>query len=121
MSVAAIAAATDIAPLQLILDQLTGHDGNGVIYAPCFNCTCGDLSMTYEATQHHRTRIGRSDAGAHCGAICDGGTPTFMLTHWTRDRTRLPLEYVVQRRTRQTAELYGLRDRRLVAQACAQI
>jgi N-acyl-D-aspartate/D-glutamate deacylase len=50
--------------------------------------------------------------------ICDGGTPTFMLTHWTRDRRRgptLPLELVVHRQTRQTAELYGLRDRGLVA------
>jgi N-acyl-D-aspartate/D-glutamate deacylase len=41
-----------------------------------------------------------------------------MLTHWTRDRARgprLPLEHVVHRQTRQTAELYGLRDRGLVA------
>ena len=55
--------------------------------------------------------MGLADAGAHCGAICDGGTPTFMLTHWARDRTRgprLPLEYVVHRQTPQTAELYGL-------------
>ena len=118
MSVAAIAAVKNIPPLQLILDQLASHDGNGMIYAPFFNYTYGDLSMTYEATQHHRTRMGLSDAGAHCGAICDGGTPTFMLTHWTRDRTRgprLPLEYVVHRQTRQTAELYGVRDRGLVA------
>ena len=118
MSVAAIAATQGIPPLQLILDQLTSHDGNGMIYAPFFNYTYGDLSMTYEATQHPRTRMGLSDAGAHCGAICDGGTPTFMLTHWTRDRTRgprLPLEYVVHRQTRQTAELYGLHDRGLVA------
>jgi N-acyl-D-aspartate/D-glutamate deacylase len=62
--------------------------------------------------------MGLSDAGAHCGAICDGGMPTFMLTHWTRDRTRgprLPLELVVHRQTRQTAELYGLYDRGLLA------
>jgi len=74
--------------------------------------------MTHEATLHPHTRIGLSDAGAHCGAICDGGTPTFMLTHWTRDRTRgpkLPLEYVVHRQTLQTAQLYGLGDRGLVA------
>jgi N-acyl-D-aspartate/D-glutamate deacylase len=62
--------------------------------------------------------MGLADAGAHCRVICDGGTPTFMLTHWTRDRRRgprLPLELVVHRQTRQTAELYGLRDRGLVA------
>jgi N-acyl-D-aspartate/D-glutamate deacylase len=113
-SIAAVAARTGVPPMQLVLDQLTAHDGNGMIYAPFFNYAYGDLSMTYEATLHPHTRLGLSDAGAHCGAICDGGTPTFMLTHWARDRTRgpkLPLEYVVHRQTRQTAEVYGLRDR----------
>ena len=117
-SVQARADAAGIPPMQLVLDQLTSQDGNGMLYAPFFNYTYGDLSMTYEATQHSRTRMGLSDAGAHCGAICDGGTPTFMLTHWARDRTRgprLPLEHVVHRQTRQTAELYGLHDRGLVA------
>ncbi|HEU5083035.1 MAG TPA: amidohydrolase family protein, partial [Acidimicrobiales bacterium] len=62
---------------------------------------------------------GLSDGGAHCGAVCDGGMPTFMLSYWARDRTKgsgtLPLEHVVHRQTRQTAELYGLRDRGLLA------
>ena len=117
-SVAAVAARLGVPPMQVVLDQLTGHDGNGMLYAPFFNYAYGDLSMTHTATLHPHTRMGLSDAGAHCGAICDGGTPTFMLTHWTRDRTRgpkLPLEYVVHRQTRQTAELYGLRDRGLIA------
>ena len=117
-SVAAIAAARGVPAMEVLLDQLTGDDGNGMVYAPFFNYSYGDLSMTYEATLHPRTRMGLSDAGAHCGAICDGGTPTFMLTHWARDRRRgptLPLEHVVHRQTRQTAELYGLRDRGLVA------
>ena len=103
---------------KVVLDQLTAHEGNGMLYAPFFNYAYGDLSMTYEATRHPHTRMGLSDAGAHCGAICDGGTPTFMLTHWTRDRSRGPkldLPYVVHRQTRQTASLYGLTDRGLVA------
>ena len=117
-SVAAVAARTGVPPMQVVLDQLTAHDGNGMIYAPFFNYSYGDLSMTYAATNHPHTRMGLSDAGAHCGAICDGGTPTFMLTHWARDRTRGPkfaLEYIVQRQTSQTAQLYGLSDRGLVA------
>jgi len=117
-SVAAISVRTGVAPMQVVLDQLTAHDGNGMIYAPFFNYSYGDLSMTYAATNHPHTRMGLSDAGAHCGAICDGGTPTFMLTHWARDRTRGPrfaLEYIVQRQTSQTAQLYGLSDRGLVA------
>jgi N-acyl-D-aspartate/D-glutamate deacylase len=117
-SVAALSAARGVPVMELLVDQLTCDDGNGMVYAPFFNYSYGDLSMTYEATRHPRTRMGLSDAGAHCGAICDGGTPTFMLTHWARDRRRgprLPLELVVHRQTRQTAELFGLRDRGLVA------
>ncbi|HEX5946767.1 MAG TPA: amidohydrolase family protein [Acidimicrobiales bacterium] len=117
-SVAALAAARGLPPMALVVDQLTSAGGHGLIYAPFFNYAYGDLSMTYEATRHPHTRMGLSDAGAHCGAICDGGMPTFMLTHWARDRRRgprLPVEHVVHRQTRQTAELYGLGDRGLVA------
>ena len=41
--------------------------------------------------------IGLGDGGAHLGIISDGSYPTFMLTHWTRDRSRgerLPLGYL---------------------------
>ena len=41
-----------------------------------------------------------------------------MLTHWARDRSRgekLPLEWVVKRQTHDTADLYGLRDRGVLA------
>jgi len=113
-SIAAVAAATGRPPTDLVIDQLISNDGNGIILTPFFNYAYGDLSFTYEVHQHPGTRMGLADAGAHCGVVCDGGTPTFMLTHWTRDRTRgpkLPLEHVVHRQTQQTAELYGLGDR----------
>ena len=117
-SIAGLAKRSGIPPMQLILDHLCSDDGNAMIYAPFFNYSYGDLSMAYEAHLHPHTRMGLSDAGAHCGAICDGGMPTFMLTHWTRDRTRgprLPLEFIVHRQTRQTAEFYGLHDRGLIS------
>ena len=117
-SVAAVASRAGVPPMQLVLDQLVAREGNGMLYAPFFNYTYGDLSFTEAVTRHPHTRMGLSDGGAHCGAICDGGMPTFMLTHWTRDRTRgekLPLEYIVRRQTSQTAELYGITDRGVVA------
>lgn len=116
-SIAAISTATGVPAMQIILDQLISNGGRGMIYSPFFNYTTGDLSMSYELLQHPQTRNGLSDAGAHCGAICDGGMPTFMLTHWARDRTRGPrlsLEHMVRRQTRHTAELHGLFDRGLV-------
>lgn len=117
-SVDAIAKAKRIHPMDLVYDQLLANEGKGMIYMPFFNYAYGDLSMTYELLQHEHTRNGLSDAGAHCGAICDGGMPTFLLTHWVRDRSRgnkLNLEKMVQRQTRKTAELYGLTDRGLIA------
>jgi N-acyl-D-aspartate/D-glutamate deacylase len=71
-----------------------------------------------ETMRHPQTGLSLADGGAHCGAICDAGTPTFMLMHWVRDRTRgerLPLEFVVRRQTLDTAHQYGLRDRGLLA------
>ena len=63
---------------------------------------------------HPRVVLGLSDAGAHCGAICDGGMPTWLLSHGVRDRTRGPrwsIERAVQGLTADPAALYGVRDR----------
>jgi N-acyl-D-amino-acid deacylase len=117
-SLGAVAQRSGVSPIELAIDQLVGADGHGMLYSPFFNYSYGDLSFNYEAHMHPGTRMGLADAGAHVRVICDGGCPTFMLTHWTRDRTRgpkMPLEYVVHRQTRQTAELYGLGDRGLLA------
>lgn len=117
-AVGAVAARTGASPMGLMIDQLLTADGNGMLYSPFFNYSYGDLSFVYEAHMNPSTRMGLADAGAHVRVICDGGTPTFMLTHWTRDRSRgpkMPLEYVIHRQTRQTAELYGLGDRGLLA------
>ncbi len=117
-SLASVAARTGTPAIQLAIDHLLTANGHGMLSSPFFNYSYGDLSYTYEVHMNPSTRIGLADAGAHVRVICDGGTPTFMLTHWTRDRRRgpkMPLAYVIHRQTRQTAELYGLGDRGLLA------
>ena len=62
--------------------------------------------------------LGIGDGGAHVRVICDASSPTFMLTHWVRDRSRgprLPLELVVHKMTANNAALYGMRDRGTIA------
>ena len=91
-----------------------GRRRRGALYLPILNYATGDLDHVYDMLQHPRGLLGLSDGGAHTGTICDASMPTFMLTHWTRDRTRgatLPLEYVVKKQTHDTARLYGLSDR----------
>ena len=107
-----------VSAAELAFDALCANRGEGLLYLPFFNYANGDLDLLFQLHQHPGTRMGLADAGAHVGTICDGATPTFMLTHWTRDRTRgpkLPIELVVYRQTRQTAELFGLHDRGLIA------
>ena len=58
--------------------------------------------------------VSLSDGGAHCGVICDASFPTYLLTHWVRDRSRgerISLEQAVKRQCHDTARLYGLTDR----------
>jgi N-acyl-D-aspartate/D-glutamate deacylase len=62
--------------------------------------------------------IGLGDGGAHMGSICDASYPTFMLTHWVRDRKRGPrlaLPMVIEAMTRRTARVVGLYDRGVLA------
>jgi N-acyl-D-aspartate/D-glutamate deacylase len=60
---------------------------------------------------------GLADGGAHVGTICDASFPTTLLAHWGRDRSRgqLPLPFLVQRHTRDTARTVGLLDRGVLA------
>jgi N-acyl-D-aspartate/D-glutamate deacylase len=60
------------------------------------------------------TVVGLSDGGAHCSVICDASMPTFLLSHWGRDRSRgpqMPLEFLVKRQTSETADFFGFADR----------
>ncbi len=117
-SVAAIADRERRNPKEIAYDLLMQRDGRELLYFPLFNYSDGNLDTTREMLLHPRAVLGLSDGGAHCGVICDASTPTYMLTHWARDRSRgerLPLEWVVKRQTRDTAELYGLHDRGVLA------
>ncbi len=113
-SLAGIASTTGRSPISVAYDAMLEDDGRGLLYVPILNYSDGDLAPAREMLLHPRAAAGLADGGAHCGVICDAGQPTFMLTHWTRDRTRgdrLPLEWVVKKQTHDTARLYGLGDR----------
>lgn len=109
-------------PLAVAYDAMLAnhgqHDGKGLLYFPVFNYSYGDLSQLHTQLQHPRTLVSLADGGAHVGYVCDVSMPTFMLTHWARDRARGPklaLEQVVKKQTHDTAQVYGLHDRGLLA------
>ena len=112
-SVAAIAARTGRPPDEVAYDYITGAEGQ-YLWFPVVNYVTGDHEPIREMLNDPACLLGLSDGGAHCTSVVDAGLPTFMLTHWSRDRNRgpkLPLETMVKRQTSETADFFGLSDR----------
>jgi N-acyl-D-aspartate/D-glutamate deacylase len=117
-SVAAEARRRGVSPFELLLDLLLADEGRALLYRPLLNYSSFDLGAIREMLIHPLTVPGLGDAGAHCGLICDGSFPTYLLLHWGRDRkrgARLPVEQLVKRQTADTASLVGLHDRGTLA------
>jgi N-acyl-D-amino-acid deacylase len=113
-SVAAVAQRAGVSPLEVMMDTMAA----GVPLLVLFGNYPGDLEAQRAVIEHPLSVFGLSDGGAHCGVLVDASVPTYMLTYFTRDRRRgprLPLEFVVHKMTRDTAAVYGLRDRGVIA------
>ncbi|MGO9856921.1 MAG: N-acyl-D-amino-acid deacylase family protein, partial [Acidimicrobiales bacterium] len=116
MSVAAIARREGRPEEEVLYDLLLRHDGRELVLFTLGGYSHGSLDDMKEMLLHPNSALGLSDGGAHCGVICDASAPTYMLSHWARDRADgLPLEFVVKKMTRDTANLYGLEDRGVLA------
>ncbi len=117
-SIAAFAAREGQTGAEVAYDMLMENDGSGCIYFPILNYADGNLDFLEALQASDDTVNSLSDGGAHCGTICDAASPTFMLQHWVRDRkrgNRFSLETAVKRQCHDTARLYGLDDRGVLA------
>jgi len=117
-SVEGIAKKTGQNPREILYDALMREDGEGIVYFPLFNYSNGSFDVLEQLIAHPRTGLSLSDGGAHCATIADASIPTFMITHWTRDRSRgkrFKIEEMVRMQTHDTAKLFGLNDRGLIA------
>jgi N-acyl-D-aspartate/D-glutamate deacylase len=123
-SIGAVAEASGRSNEEVCYDGLVATDDAMLLYA-LYNYTTWDHSVLHEQFQDPATVLGLADGGAHVAFICDASIPTFMLTHWARDRSRGPqltLTETVRRLTSQPADLYGLTDRgRLTVGARADV
>jgi N-acyl-D-amino-acid deacylase len=117
-SIAALAARAGRDPVEFLYDLLLEQDGRELLLRPLLGYSNFTQDPIEEMIQHPASALGLGDGGAHVGAICDASIETYMLTHWVRDRSRgarLPVELVVRKMTSDTASLYGLGDRGVLA------
>jgi len=112
-SIAAIAARTNHTPDEIAYDYLT-EAADRFLFFPVVGYVHGDHEQIRELLLDPATLLGLGDGGAHCGQIVDAGLPSYMLSHWARDRRRgpgLPLPQLVKMQTSETADFFGFRDR----------
>jgi N-acyl-D-amino-acid deacylase len=117
-SLGATARRLGIDPRQHAYDIQLQRGGRQLIYTPLFNFAHGNLNDIHEMITSPVAMFGLSDAGAHCGQICDGSMTTSFMTLWARDRRDrdgLPIESVVHQLTRRPASHFGWNDRGLLA------
>ncbi|MEK9820956.1 MAG: amidohydrolase family protein [Gammaproteobacteria bacterium] len=113
-SVAGIARARGQDVMEVMYDLLVDNDGKELFYQPLGGYQGYSLDWQKQLLEHPNVLFGLSDGGAHCGVIADAGMPTFIMTHWGRDRTRgekMSLEFIVESLTSKTARAFGMFDR----------
>jgi N-acyl-D-amino-acid deacylase len=117
-SISALAAREGRDAYEVLYDAMLELDGRQLLMLALLSYSEGNLEALREMLEHPDSAFGLGDGGAHCGAICDASMTTFLVSHWARDRVRgpkLPLAWVVRKMTQDTAELYGLHDRGVIA------
>jgi N-acyl-D-aspartate/D-glutamate deacylase len=113
-SIAAIAARKNISELEVMYDEMLQNQGSNLIYAAFTPYEKYKLDFVEQAYRLKSSVAGGSDGGAHCGLICDASMPTTNISHWGRDREagrKFPLEMLIKKQTKDTAETFGLFDR----------
>jgi N-acyl-D-aspartate/D-glutamate deacylase len=111
-SLAARAAARGVSPAEAFWDYLAQTDGRGLLYYPVLN---SDLSAVASMITNPFVVLGLGDAGAHVALTMDAGQPTYVLSHWVRDRGLLSAGEAVRKLTSEGAALFGIAGRGVLA------
>ncbi len=116
-SIGARARARGVSPLEEAYDRVLDDGGRAMLLVTLANFRDGSLDTVAELLRRDDVVLGLGDGGAHYGMICDASFPTYLLTHWVRDRAhgRMPLVDAIRELTSVPARVAGLADRGRIA------
>jgi len=114
--VADIAAERGAEPFDTLLDIVVADELRTVLWPKPTDRDDETWALRADAWQDPRAMVGGSDAGAHLDRMCGSNYPTAFLGDCLRNRKLVPMEQAVHMMTSQPAQLFGLRDRGLVAE-----
>jgi N-acyl-D-aspartate/D-glutamate deacylase len=111
-SLPALAAARGVSLADVYIDVMLASKGEAYINHP-------HLNPTFEAVEEMlcdpMVVLGLADSGAHVGQIMDASQPTWLMSYWVRKRGLFSIEEAVRRLTSDTAGLFGITDRGVLA------
>ncbi len=119
-SILARAEARGVSPMEEAYDRLLDDDGHAMLLGAMANFENNSLDTVGGLMRRDDVVLGLGDGGAHYGMICDSSFPTYLLTHWARDRAsgRLSVAEAIRELTSVPARVAGLADRGRIAVGC---
>jgi N-acyl-D-amino-acid deacylase len=117
LSIAVQARKRGIEPIELAYEMLLENGGRAMLFVALANYASGTLDPVLAMMSDRNSVLGLGDGGAHYGMICDSSYPTFVLSHWTRDRKgkRMSVEHAIKALAADPAAAVGLNDRGILS------
>jgi N-acyl-D-amino-acid deacylase len=103
-----IAAERNADPLDTFFDVALEDDLNTLF---AYERANNDRQQIADMLRDPRTMIGLSDGGAHVDMLYEAGYPSYLLSHWVREKQVLTLEHAIKRITSEPADFFGFTDR----------
>ena len=114
-TVESVAAERDAGAFDTLLEIVIADDLRTILWPIAPDGDAGSWSLRREVWEDPRAMLGGSDAGAHLDRMCGAPYTTRFLGDMLRGRRLVRVERAVQMITSAPAELFGLRDRGVVA------
>ncbi len=110
-----VAAERNAGAFDTLLEIVIADDLRTILWPIAPDGDAGSWALRREVWEDPRAMLGGSDAGAHLDRMCGAPYTTRFLGDMLRGRQLVPVERAVQMITSAPAELFGLRDRGVVA------